>query len=415
MIYAAGAVKIQEEGRDMKRILALLAAIVLCIGCAQAEPRTIDLDTMTVEELEALKTDVSKAIVAASIENVDGYIVVNDYNEYARSPELHADEQIRFNGSVVQVVEGVENTIYRIAVNGNLDNIFYVTLAADSQAQRVLENDEVTVFGTFGGLFTYESTLGGSITIPSCIAEKITEKIVEEGEYPATRQDPAPIGATVRYDGSSYSNKCVTDLTITNIIKGDAAWQIVHKWNRWNDKPSEDQQYVIVYIRTDAISAENDQQATIDSYDFVFVSENGVEYERASVSGKTPELTDLYPGASHEGIVVGLVKKDDNPRLVYLKSSDKPIWFDLNKRVPIVLPDDMVFTTLEKGAKGDDVMRLQAMLIEMGYLSGTADGDFGGKTQAAIAQYQIDMGLESTGIADEATQRLILTATYPEK
>lgn len=398
----------------MKKILVAMMVLALLCGTALAEVRTIDLETMSLAELEALKKDVSAAILNATVENVDGYNVVTDYSEYARNPEVHIGESIRFNGKVVQVVEG-SPTVYRVAMNGNSDNIFYVLYTAEEGAARVLENDEVTVFGTSNGLYTYTSTLGGSITIPSCTAEQITEKVADDQEYAATRQDPAPIGATIRYDGSSYSNKCVTDITITNVIRGDAANKLVRSWYRWNKDNDSTHDYIVVYVRTDAISSENDTQASIDDYDFSFVSASGIEYERKSVYKAKPELTDIYPGASNEGVVCGLVDKDDEPRLVYLKSSDNPIWFDLNKRVPITLPDDYVFTVLEKGAKGDEVMKLQAMLIEMGYLSGSADGDFGGKTQSAIKAYQQDMGLEATGIADEQTQRLILTATYPEK
>ena len=290
----------------------------------------------------------------------------------------------------------------------------YVTCPTSAIAVHILENDLVTVFGEFKGLYTYTSTLGGQITIPYVAADSITEEIKEESEYPATRQDPAPIGATIRYDGSSYSNECVTDLTITNVIRGDAANEMVKDWNRFNDDDTSQLEYVIVYVRTDAISSEDDAQATIDEWDFVFVSESGVEYSSVSVSGKTPELTDLYPGASNEGVVVGLVKKDDHPRLVYLKDSDTPIWFDLNKRVPITLPDDYVFTVLQKGSKGDDVVKLQAALIELGYLDGAADGDYGNMTLAAVKAYQKALGLEETGIADEETQRYALTYTTAE-
>lgn len=57
---------------------------------------------------------------------------------------------------------------------------------------------------------------------------------------------------------------------------------------------------------------------------------------------------------------------------------------------------------------------MQAMLVEMGYPAGMPDGDFGAKTEAAVIAYQKAMGLETTGVADETTLRLILTYTTPE-
>lgn len=396
----------------MTKIIALLMTIVLTASTAYAAPQTIDLATMSLEELNAFSNEVQAAIVNASAEAIDGYTIISNYAEYARNPAPHIGEKVRFNGTVVQVIEGVESNLYRIQMSNSSD-IFAVTYTIEDGAQRVLEDDKVTVMGISSGLYTYESTLGGQITIPSIKASNIVDEILETGEYAATRKDPAPIGATVRYDGSSYSNECVTDLTVMSVIRGDAAWQMVHKFNRWNDQPSSEQEYIIVSVKTAAISSENDQQAELDDYDFVFVSKQGMEYPRESVSGKTPELTNLYPGAEYEGLVIGLINKGDEPCLVYLKNSDKPLWFDLNKRVPITLPDDVVLNPLKKGDRNDEVKNMQTMLIEMNYLSGTPDGDFGSKTESAVIAYQTAMGIEATGIADEATLRLILTGTTP--
>lgn len=219
--------------KSMVRILAIAMVFVLALcSTALAAPRTIDLETMSVDELTALKNEVSAAIVNASVENVDGYNVLTEYSEYARNPDGHVGEKVRFNGEVVQVVEGIEYNVYRIAMNGNSDNMFYVEYAPTIESGRVLEGDKITLFGDFMGLYTYSSTLGGEITIPYCVAESIVEEIKDEGEYAATRQDPAPIGATIRYNGESYSNPAVTDLTVTKVIRGDSAWQMVKGFNR---------------------------------------------------------------------------------------------------------------------------------------------------------------------------------------
>lgn len=58
--------------------------------------------------------------------------------------------------------------------------------------------------------------------------------------------------------------------------------------------------------------------------------------------------------------------------------------------------------TMQKGSKGEDVKRLQQALIDQGYLSGSADGQFGKMTDAAVKAAQEAFGLEPTGIADAA-------------
>jgi len=62
---------------------------------------------------------------------------------------------------------------------------------------------------------------------------------------------------------------------------------------------------------------------------------------------------------------------------------------------------------LQKGSNGDEVVKLQNRLNELGYSVGKADGDFGNKTKAAIEQFQGDNGLDVTGIADEKTLELL--------
>ena len=63
--------------------------------------------------------------------------------------------------------------------------------------------------------------------------------------------------------------------------------------------------------------------------------------------------------------------------------------------VPCALAD------LSRGSKGEDVRRLQSMLIDLGFLDDVADGIFGKKTQAAVKSIQRYWGVEETGIADE--------------
>ena len=109
------------------------------------------------------------------IEQTDVYVNIDtEYEEYARNPTSHADEAIEFTGKVVQVVEGAITT-YRIAIGGDSSSIFLVKYLRQEYESRILKDDFVTVRGRFTGATTYQSTLGGNITVPSCIAEKIEQ------------------------------------------------------------------------------------------------------------------------------------------------------------------------------------------------------------------------------------------------
>ena len=62
------------------------------------------------------------------------------------------------------------------------------------------------------------------------------------------------------------------------------------------------------------------------------------------------------------------------------------------------------YSPLSKGSNGDAVKAVQQKLIDLGYLDGKADGDYGNKTLNAVKAFQADAGLEQTGVADSDTQ-----------
>ena len=66
-------------------------------------------------------------------------------------------------------------------------------------------------------------------------------------------------------------------------------------------------------------------------------------------------------------------------------------------------PTNTPFTSLKNGSSGDDVRRMQNRLIELGYLDGRADGDFGDATEAAVRAFQARNGLTADGKAGTAT------------
>ena len=63
-----------------------------------------------------------------------------------------------------------------------------------------------------------------------------------------------------------------------------------------------------------------------------------------------------------------------------------------------------VYATLQKGDKGDEVVRLQERLTELGYLSGTVDGYYGEGTQQAVKYFEAAYGRTPTGIATNELQ-----------
>jgi len=77
-------------------------------------------------------------------------------------------------------------------------------------------------------------------------------------------------------------------------------------------------------------------------------------------------------------------------------------------------PVEEGYQTLQKGSKGDEVKALQQRLIELNYLSGSTDGDYGGKTASAVELFQCTAGLTATGIADADTQTALFADDAPK-
>lgn len=73
----------------------------------------------------------------------------------------------------------------------------------------------------------------------------------------------------------------------------------------------------------------------------------------------------------------------------------------------------VVYSTLQKGDKSNEVLQLQERLYRLGYLNDDRDGSFGGKTQTALKAFQERAGLEATGIADSNTQNVLYSDNAP--
>lgn len=67
---------------------------------------------------------------------------------------------------------------------------------------------------------------------------------------------------------------------------------------------------------------------------------------------------------------------------------------------------------LTEGCSGEEVLALQRRLAELSYYDGELSGSFGPATRNAVAAFQADFELESTGMADAQTQSILFSTTY---
>lgn len=102
-----------------------------------------------------------------------GYETGLTYQDIARSPDDHIGKKVKFTGKVVQLIEGEKENELRFAINDNYDQIIYLGYDKTIVSQRVLEDDWLTIYGKSLGTISYQSTMGGTITIPAVYVEKI--------------------------------------------------------------------------------------------------------------------------------------------------------------------------------------------------------------------------------------------------
>lgn len=90
------------------------------------------------------------------------------YEELSRNPDAYKGQNCYFTGEVIQTMESGSTGVLRVNVTQgkySWSDTVYVVYEVDS-SNRILEDDIVTFYGKYMGLYTYTSVMGASITIP---------------------------------------------------------------------------------------------------------------------------------------------------------------------------------------------------------------------------------------------------------
>ena len=96
-----------------------------------------------------------------------------EYKAVSRDPDKYEGRYVKFNGKVLQVIEDGDLVAFRIASKGNYDDVVFVIMEVPDDYSRILEDDRVEVSGKYGGLYSYETVRGDTITIPLVDAEMV--------------------------------------------------------------------------------------------------------------------------------------------------------------------------------------------------------------------------------------------------
>lgn len=137
-----------------------------------------DIKNKEIEQKEKEEIESTMKLNKSKYTNVN--INTVDYKTLARNPEKFENENLKYSGEILQVLENSDGALsLRIAINGNYDTIIYGDvdeIVCKSLPGRLLE-DDVIEFGCYGtGLKKYTSTSNLSVSIPSVKIEYIEVK-----------------------------------------------------------------------------------------------------------------------------------------------------------------------------------------------------------------------------------------------
>ena len=109
-------------------------------------------------------------------ENLDDYAKNISYKDLSRTPDKFEGKAICYSGEVVQLIEGEGVNALRVAINGDYGNMFYLEYNPNIISERVLENDTITFYGIYCGIYQYESAFGTTISVPAATVDHIKIK-----------------------------------------------------------------------------------------------------------------------------------------------------------------------------------------------------------------------------------------------
>lgn len=89
------------------------------------------------------------------------------YEDLARNPVDNTSKLVTFQGKILQVMKGEDNTQYRMAIDSNYDKVVLIVVP-DTELEKgnILENDVVTIEGMFLNETEYKTVRGDTRTIP---------------------------------------------------------------------------------------------------------------------------------------------------------------------------------------------------------------------------------------------------------
>ena len=312
--------------------IVIMICLILCLAVPAPADQPVQLEGLSLQELEALRRAADERIRSLTLTAFDGYTPIGDGESLLRRPQEHMDERISLTGRLFVIRPKHEQAEYIVSLEDHPQRVFLLRYAPRAEEEALLPGDLVSVRGIFRGLAPYDEAdpLGsGAGLVDAELIVRISAPPASQAAYPyaGTREDPAPLGVSAFYEGSYWSGYAGFEIRMLSMTRGNAALKAAQKMSKYNITPPRTQEWFIVTLWVKALSAPGDR-AEIKSEDFRFVSRGGTEYPHHFLINDIHGLRALYTGAEQTANIACLIDKGDEPLIVYQPESLTPLWFD---------------------------------------------------------------------------------------
>lgn len=215
----------------------------------------------------------------------------NDSDEHSISGydfDITGDKAILYTASMVSVVDPTPELDANLFAGGETEG-WSAYLVSQGESNLVLIIDEMWSFSENSKRYIALDA-GASIEVPSDL------HTISPSELGKDRKSPVLFG-----------EKLVTEdweTSVLEVVRGDAAWNLVLEANQFNDPPAEGYEYIAVKFYVRHIGTE-DKSNSIDGYFYGLTGSANILHDLPSVVEPDPALDiSLFPGGEYEGWVV---------------------------------------------------------------------------------------------------------------
>ncbi|NMD38293.1 MAG: hypothetical protein GYA87_06415 [Christensenellaceae bacterium] len=128
--------------------------------------------------VELLLSDSVKEAETLSAKDLKKIYGTFKFKTYFRNPDDFIGEKYLIKGRVLQVLPDDDGYQLRVGTRRRYDDVVYVVLPFNP-GFNIIEDDDITVYCTAQGSYSYTSTLGATITLPLMYVDSKTPVVVQ--------------------------------------------------------------------------------------------------------------------------------------------------------------------------------------------------------------------------------------------